>query len=89
MPRRIPTTKATRCFRVGMTDEHKKPLYLGAMARRLRIPAKWLRSEAEAGRIPHLRAGSTFLFDPEAVENIVLHRLRESHAPTKGVARGK
>lgn len=70
-------------------DESKKPLYLGAMARRLRVPATWLRTEAEAGRIPHLRAGSVLLFDPEVVERIVLDRLRESPTPAKGVARGK
>jgi hypothetical protein len=67
-----------------MIDENKKPLYLGAMARRLRIPATWLRAEAEAGRIPHLRAGSALLFDPEVVERIVFDRMRESPTPTKG-----
>lgn len=72
-----------------MIEENKKPLYLGAMARRLRVPATWLRAEAEAGRIPHLRAGSALLFDPEVVERIVFDRLRESPTRTKGVARGK
>ena len=71
-----------------MIEETKKPLYLGAMARQLRVPATWLRAEAEAGRIPHLRAGSALLFDPEVVERIVLDRLRESPTPAKGVARG-
>lgn len=65
---------------MGMIDENKKPLYLGAMARRLRVPAKWLRAEAEAGRIPHLRAGNVLLFDPEAVERIVFERLRQADA---------
>ncbi len=70
-----------------MTDETKRPVYLGAMARRLRVPATWIRAEAEAGRIPHLRAGSALLFDPEVVERILMDRLRESPAPTKGVSR--
>ena len=36
-----------------MIEENKKPLYLGAMARRLRVPATWLRAEAEAsGQYP-------------------------------------
>jgi hypothetical protein len=61
-----------------MIEEQNKPLYLGAMARRLRVPATWLRAEAEAGRIPHLRAGRVLLFDPEAVERIVLNRLRQA-----------
>lgn len=77
------------CFREGMTDESKKPLYLGAMARRLRVPTKWLRAEADAGRIPHLRAGSALLFDPEIVERIVFERLREIATPAKGVPRGE
>jgi hypothetical protein len=72
-----------------MIEEHKKPLYLGAMARQLRVPAKWLRAEADAGRIPHLRAGSALLFDPEVVERIVLDRLRESPKQPKAVARGQ
>lgn len=59
-----------------MTDEAKKPLHLGAMSRRLHVPAKWLRAEAEAGRIPHLRAGNALLFDPQTVERIVFDRLR-------------
>ncbi len=72
-----------------MIEENKKPMYLGAMARRLRVPATWLRAEAEAGRIPHLRAGNALLFDPEVVERIVFDRLRESSTPAKGVSRGK
>ena len=71
-----------------MIEENKKPLHLGAMARRLRVPATWLRAEAEAGRIPHLRAGSALLFDPEVVERIVFDRLRESPTPAKGVSCG-
>lgn len=59
-----------------MNEPNRKPLNLGAMSRRLRVPAKWLRAEAEAGRIPHLRAGSVLLFDPDVVERIILDRLR-------------
>ena len=64
-------------------ERTSRPLNLGPMARRVRVPAKWLRAEAEAGRIPHLRAGSAFLFDPEVVERILLERVRE--AGGKGV----
>jgi hypothetical protein len=71
-----------------MIDETKKPLYLVAMARRLRVPATWLRAEAYAGRIPHLRAGRALLFDPEVVERVVLDRLRESSDPPKGGTHG-
>jgi hypothetical protein len=59
------------------------------MARRLRVPATWLRAEAEAGRIPHLRAGSALPFDPEVVERIVFDRLREVPTHPKGVSRAE
>jgi len=47
---------------------------LGVMARRLHVPTRWLRGEAEAGRVPCLRAERAFLFDPEAVEKVLLER---------------
>lgn len=60
-----------------MSDERLVPVTLPEMARRLRVPAKWLREQALKGRIPHLRAGSAFLFDPSAVQEAVLRLLRE------------
>lgn len=47
------------------------------MARRLRVTQAWLRDEAEAGRIPHLKAGDRLLFDPETVERVLLERARQ------------
>jgi hypothetical protein len=70
-----------------MMDENRRPLHLGAMARRLRVPTTWLRAEAEAGRVPHLRAGSALLFDPEVVERYVFERLREITTPRNGGAK--
>jgi hypothetical protein len=49
---------------------------LNVLARRLRLPVRWLRAEAEAGRIPSLRADNQFLCDPEAVEAALLERAR-------------
>jgi hypothetical protein len=37
------------------------------MARRLRVPAKWLREEADAGRVPCLKVVNAYLFNPAAV----------------------
>ena len=54
-----------------------KLLPLGPLARRLRVPANWLREEAMAGRVPHLKAGKALLFDPEAVERVLLQRARQ------------
>ena len=53
-------------------------LPLASMARRLSVPSRWLRAEAEAGRIPHLKADTQLLFDPEAVEALLLERARSS-----------
>lgn len=59
-----------------MLESKNNPLILGAMARRVRVPAKWLRAEAESGRIPHLKAGNVLLFDPETVERLIAERVR-------------
>jgi hypothetical protein len=63
-----------------------EPVPLGILARRLRVPPKWLREEADAGRLPHLRAGAVYLFDPAVVEQIIRARLAE--AAEKVVPRG-
>ena len=44
------------------------------MARRLGVKAKWLRAEAEAGRLPHVKAEDTLLFEPETVFSILVKR---------------
>ncbi len=56
-----------------------KLLPIGPMARRLRVSVRWLRHEAEAGRLPHVKADRTFLFDPDAVERVLLERAQETH----------
>jgi predicted DNA-binding transcriptional regulator AlpA len=61
---------------------------LSEMADRLRVPRAWLRAEAEAGRLPHLRAGSRLLFDALEVERLVLARAKQGrkvpHASSRG-----
>ena len=57
----------------GMISQSKL-LLIGPTARRFRVPVAWLRQEAEAGRVPHLKAGRVLLFDPEAVEAVLLDR---------------
>ena len=56
-----------------METEAKLVNVLG-LSRRLRLPAAWLRAEAEARRIPSLRAGRRLLFSVEAVERALLDR---------------
>lgn len=48
---------------------------------RLGVPIAWLKTEAEAGRIPHLKTGRRLLFNPAVVERALLksaaHRGRD------------
>ncbi len=44
------------------------------MARRLRVRVRWLRAEAAAGRLPHVRADDQYLFDPAVVEQVLIER---------------
>ncbi|HUY89265.1 MAG TPA: hypothetical protein VMV10_11065 [Pirellulales bacterium] len=44
------------------------------MARRLGITQTWLRAEADAGRVPCLRAGTRYLFAAAAVEKALAER---------------
>jgi hypothetical protein len=60
-------------------------LPLNVAARKLRVPFKWLRAEAEAGRIPCLRTDKQFMCDLEAVEAALLERARRpAPAPDEG-----
>ncbi len=59
----------------NMTPSQLVPLNIAA--RWLRVPLRWLRAEAEAGRIPCLRADSQILCDLEAVESALLKRAHQ------------
>ena len=59
---------------MGGMNDNTKLLPLGAMARRVHVPSKWLRSEAEAGHIPCLKAGKQVLFDSGIVERLLVER---------------
>jgi hypothetical protein len=56
-----------------MTDSSNL-LPLRLMARRLRVPAKWLRAEALAGRLPHLNADGQLLFHAATIASALLAR---------------
>ena len=49
-------------------------LPIAPAARYLGVPVKWLRAEAAAGRIPHLRAGPRLLVQLDAVEQALRDR---------------
>ena len=63
-----------------MSNLDQTILPVGPMARRLHVPVKWLREEADAGRIPCVRAGRAYLFDPETVERVLLERARKGQS---------
>jgi hypothetical protein len=58
--------------------ETRKLIPIAAFARYVGVPVGWLKAEAEAGRIPHLQAGSRVLVNPEAVEHVLLQRADEA-----------
>lgn len=57
-------------------------LTLPRLARHLGVTATWLRAEADAGRLPCLKAGRRYLFDPQAVEAVLLQRASKRSAAT-------
>jgi hypothetical protein len=63
-----------------MDTTEQKLLPLFVMARRLRVPGKWLRAEAESGRIPCLIAGRQILFNPSIVESLLVERASRKEA---------
>ena len=52
------------------------------LARRWRVAARWIRQEADQGRLPGVRAGAQWLFNLEVVE----HLLAERAATTASIA---
>ena len=46
-------------------------LTLRRMAARMGVPSKWLREQAEIGKVPGLRAGNRWLFVPSAARAAV------------------
>jgi hypothetical protein len=56
------------------------------MARLLGVTPRWLRAEAEAGRLPHLPADKTILFDADLVERLLAERARQ---PANAQAEGR
>ena len=60
---------------------------LHAVATALGVPAAWLKAEAAAPRIPHLRAGRRWLFNLQLVEQVLLERAEAGRQNRGGVIR--
>ena len=61
-------------YATGM--ERKLFIPLHALSRRLGLPAAWIKAEAQAGRIPFLRTNRRLMFNPEAVERVLIERTK-------------
>jgi hypothetical protein len=68
---------------VCMTDTPLCNLY--ALARKLGLSAAWLKTEANAGRIPCLKVGRRLRFNPAAVERVLSTRASGDRADGMGV----
>ena len=45
------------------------------------LPVSWLRQECEAGRLPHVRAGKAFLFNPESMPDMLAAKIPLTSSP--------
>jgi hypothetical protein len=68
------------CQNVGMENKLYTLRDLGRRFKRFGLSVAWLKSEAEAGRIPCFKAGRKLLFNLEAVEQSLLERALRSSA---------
>lgn len=58
----------------GMINNTSHLLSLPELADALKLPQGWIKSEADAGRIPNLRIGKRYRFNREAVVAALLAR---------------
>jgi hypothetical protein len=59
-------------------------LSLSRMARRIGVTQQWLRDAAALGQVPCLRAGSRYLFAPNAVEAALARLAANTSKPLSG-----
>ena len=57
-------------------DPPKRPIQLAHAARLMGVRSEWLRTEAEAGRLPGFKAGDDWLFDLPRLERALIERVR-------------
>jgi hypothetical protein len=56
------------------TDTVPRLLPAETVARMIGVTGRWLRSECESGRIPHLRDGRRIIVDRQTVERLLIER---------------
>jgi hypothetical protein len=62
---------------MNVADSPKTFTSVQITAVRLGVPASWLRDEALAGRIPHLRVGRRILLNPDIVRESLVERAHQ------------
>ena len=68
-----------------MEHNRSQLLSLPALAAALRLPENWLKAEADAGRLPHIRIGKRYRFALAAVEAALVLRAAGGDAMTAPV----
>ncbi|MBI3832812.1 MAG: hypothetical protein HY287_00605 [Planctomycetes bacterium] len=58
-------------------NEFDAPVTAAVMARILGVKSAWLITEAKAGRLPHIPAGQTVLFNIDIVKRCLFERSKE------------
>lgn len=76
-----------RVFDVFMHDDIDL-VSLRVLARRLRVPAEWLRAEAEGNRLPAVKAHDALLFHYPTVVRILAERASSLSAAPREAAHG-
>ena len=59
-----------------METNNEKLIKAGPMARKLGVTVRWLKAEADLGRIPCVKAENRYLFNPETVLSILTERAK-------------
>lgn len=51
----------------SVVSNNFKLVSAGEIAKELSVPASYIKAEAEAGRLPHIKTGRSYRFNPQAV----------------------
>jgi excisionase family DNA binding protein len=61
-----------------MQDGNPQLLSLPALAEALKLPQSWIKAEADAGKLPHLKIGKRYCFNRDAVVRALAERAARS-----------
>jgi len=64
-----------------MANGNPQLLSLPDLADALKLPESWLKAEADAGRIPHLRIDKRYRFNRDAVVAVLAQRAAQAVRP--------